>query len=87
MELESKFEGVPMSWTLIKIYWKFSRTLEFDEIWLAWSFLHLIARKNKFPLKGDQKFEFLAGGNLDWFHNDLKSRLHFQIPLLGLGLY
>jgi hypothetical protein len=33
-------------------------TLEFDEIWLKSSLLHLIVRKNKFPAKGDQKFEF-----------------------------
>jgi hypothetical protein len=33
-------------------------TLDFNEIWLASSLLHLIARKNKFPAKGDQKFEF-----------------------------
>jgi hypothetical protein len=42
---------------------KISRTLEFDEIWLASSLSHLIARKkkkNEFPSKGDQKFEFLA---------------------------
>jgi hypothetical protein len=33
-------------------------TLEFDEIWLAISLLHLIARKNKFLGKEDKKFEF-----------------------------
>jgi hypothetical protein len=33
-------------------------TLEFDEIWLVSSLLYLIARKNKFPAKEDQKFEF-----------------------------
>jgi hypothetical protein len=33
-------------------------TLEFDEIWLTLSLLHLIARKNKFPAKECQKFEF-----------------------------
>jgi hypothetical protein len=33
-------------------------TLDFNEIWLANSLLHLIARKNNFPVKGDQKFEF-----------------------------
>jgi hypothetical protein len=32
-------------------------TLEFDEIWLESSLLHLIARKNKFSAKEDQKFE------------------------------
>jgi hypothetical protein len=31
--------------------------LEFGETWLASSLLHVIARKNKFPAKGDQKFE------------------------------
>jgi hypothetical protein len=34
-------------------------TLEFDEIWLTSSLLHLIAMKNKFLVKGDQKIEFL----------------------------
>jgi hypothetical protein len=32
--------------------------LEFDEIWLASSLPHLIAKKNKLPAKGDQKFKF-----------------------------
>jgi hypothetical protein len=32
--------------------------LEFDEIWLKSSLLHLIASKNKFPAKEDQNFEF-----------------------------
>jgi hypothetical protein len=32
-------------------------TLEFDEIWLVSSLLYLIARKNKFSAKEDQKFE------------------------------
>jgi hypothetical protein len=33
-------------------------TLDFHEIWPASSWLHLIARKNQFPSKEDQKFEF-----------------------------
>jgi hypothetical protein len=33
-------------------------TLEFDEIWLASSLLHLIARKNTFLEKEDQEVEF-----------------------------
>jgi hypothetical protein len=33
-------------------------TLEFDEILLTSSLLHLIARKNKFPANEDQKYEF-----------------------------
>jgi hypothetical protein len=32
--------------------------LEFSEIWLVSSLLYLIAKKNKFLTKGDQKFEF-----------------------------
>jgi hypothetical protein len=32
--------------------------LGFNEIWLESSLLHLIARKNKFPAKEDQKYEF-----------------------------
>jgi hypothetical protein len=33
-------------------------TLEFGEIWLTSSLLHLITRKNKFTAKENQKFEF-----------------------------
>jgi hypothetical protein len=33
-------------------------TLDLNEIWLASSWLHLIARKNKLPAKEHQKFEF-----------------------------
>jgi hypothetical protein len=32
--------------------------LEFGEIWLVASMLHIIAGKNKLPEKGNQKFEF-----------------------------
>jgi hypothetical protein len=38
---------------------EFLGTLEFDKICLTISLLHLIARKNNFPAKEDQKFEFL----------------------------
>jgi hypothetical protein len=31
-------------------------TLEFDEIWLTSSLLHLIAKENEFPAKEDHKF-------------------------------
>jgi hypothetical protein len=34
------------------------RTLDFNEIWPESSLLHLIARKNPFPAKEDQKVEF-----------------------------
>jgi hypothetical protein len=37
---------------------EFLATLDFSETWLASSLLHLIARKNKFAVKEDQKFEF-----------------------------
>jgi hypothetical protein len=33
-------------------------TLEFNEIWQVSSLSHLIARKNKFSAKENQKFEF-----------------------------
>jgi hypothetical protein len=33
-------------------------TLEFGEIWLTSSLLHLVARKNKLLAKEDKKFEF-----------------------------
>jgi hypothetical protein len=39
-------------WNFDRNSLKFSRTLEFDEIWLA--------RKNKFLPKEDQNFEFLS---------------------------
>jgi hypothetical protein len=32
--------------------------LDFDEIWPASSWLHLIARKNQFPSKEEHNFEF-----------------------------
>jgi hypothetical protein len=40
--------------------------LEFNEIWLTSSLLHLIAKKNKFPAKGDQKFEFPLKMGFGW---------------------
>jgi hypothetical protein len=33
-------------------------TLEFDEIWLASSLLHVVVGKNTFAEKEDQEFEF-----------------------------
>jgi hypothetical protein len=41
-------------------------TLEFDEIWLTHSLLHLIAKENEFPAKEDQKFEFLWKLEFGW---------------------
>jgi hypothetical protein len=38
---------------------EFFGNLEFDEIWPGVSLFHLVARKNKFLAKMDQKFEFL----------------------------
>jgi hypothetical protein len=32
--------------------------MDFNEIWLESSLLHLIERKNESPAKQDQKFEF-----------------------------
>jgi hypothetical protein len=32
-------------------------TLDFNEIWLASSLIHIVAKKNPFLLKEDQKFE------------------------------
>jgi hypothetical protein len=34
-------------------------TLEFDEIWLTSSLLHLTTKENEFPAKEDHKFESL----------------------------
>jgi hypothetical protein len=39
---------------------KNSRTLDFDEIWLAISWLHLNTRKNQFSSKEDHNFEFYS---------------------------
>jgi hypothetical protein len=39
---------------LLKILGNFA----FGEIWPTCSSLHLVARKNKFPAKADQNFEF-----------------------------
>jgi meiotically up-regulated gene 157 (Mug157) protein len=41
---------------------EFLVTLEFDEMWLRISLLHLIARKNIFLAKEDQEFEFQLKG-------------------------
>jgi hypothetical protein len=40
-------------------------TLDFNEIWPASFWLHLITRKNQFPSKEYQQFEFHLKGNLD----------------------
>jgi hypothetical protein len=42
---------------------EFLGTLEFDEIWLTSSLLHLIARKNIFLAKEDKEFEFQLKGD------------------------
>jgi hypothetical protein len=34
-------------------------TLEFDELWITSSLLHLTAKENEFPAKEEQKFKFL----------------------------
>jgi hypothetical protein len=57
MKFESKFKEVSMSRKRRKFTGK-NRTLDFSEICPASSLLHVIARKNGFPVKGDQKFEF-----------------------------
>jgi hypothetical protein len=41
-------------------------TLEFDEIWLTSSLLHLIKKENEFLAKEDQKFEFLLKLEVGW---------------------
>jgi hypothetical protein len=61
--------------------------LEFDEIWLVSSLLDLIARKNKFPAKGDQKFEIPFKMGFGLIIDSLNPILPFYVPLLNLGLY
>jgi hypothetical protein len=53
MDFELKFREASMTRISIEIL----ETLEFDEIWLASSLLHLIARKI-IPAKENQKFEY-----------------------------
>jgi hypothetical protein len=47
-----------MSRNSLEIHRKNLGTLDLDEIWTASSWLHLVARKNKFLSKKDQNFEF-----------------------------
>jgi hypothetical protein len=58
MTCEQNFRETFMSWKQGKIDWNFLGTRIF-ETWPITSFLHLIGRKDKFPAKADQKFEFL----------------------------
>jgi hypothetical protein len=53
-----KIQRTPMSWISIENLLKILGTLDFNEIWSASPLLHLIARKNKFSSKEDQKVEF-----------------------------
>jgi hypothetical protein len=53
-----KIQRILYGWNLITNSVEILGTLEFGETLLASSLLHLIARKNKFPAKGDMKFEF-----------------------------
>jgi hypothetical protein len=52
-------------------------TLDFDEIWPASSWLHLLARKIQFPSKESQKFEFLSKREFGLFHDSLIPKLYF----------
>jgi hypothetical protein len=45
-------------------------TLEFDEIWLTSSLLHLIAKEDEFPAIEDQNFEFHLKLEFELFAND-----------------
>jgi hypothetical protein len=56
MEFELKLKEVSMKSKETSL--ENLRTLDFNEIWPASSLLHLIARKNPFLSKEDQKFEF-----------------------------
>jgi hypothetical protein len=63
MEFELKFKEVSMSWNSLEKSLKNLGTLDFDEIWPASSWLHLIARKNQIPSKEDQKLNSTQKGN------------------------
>jgi hypothetical protein len=54
MELELKIREL----LCVEIHWKILELWIFDEIWPTCSWLHLIAMKNQFPSKEDQKVEF-----------------------------
>jgi hypothetical protein len=54
----TKIQRTSMSWISIENLLGILETLDFNEIRPASSLLHLIARKNKFPSKEDQKVEF-----------------------------
>jgi hypothetical protein len=53
-EIWTKIQRATMSWNSLENL----ETLDLDEIWPASSWLHIIARKNQFPSKEDQNFEF-----------------------------
>jgi hypothetical protein len=54
----TKIQRAPMSWNSLENSLENLGTLDMDEILPASSWLHLIARKNQFPLKEDKNFEF-----------------------------
>jgi hypothetical protein len=58
MKIQRSFYGLDFRENSLE----FLRTLEFDEIWLTISLLHLIARKNIFLAKEDKEFEFQLKG-------------------------
>jgi hypothetical protein len=58
MKIQRSFYGLDFKEKSLE----FLVTLEFDEIWLTSSFLHLIVRKNTFPAKEYQEFEFQLKG-------------------------
>jgi hypothetical protein len=61
MDLELKFRGRPQD----EFQYKFtgnSCNFDFNEVWPASSLLHLIAKKNHFLVKEDQKVEFHSKG-------------------------
>jgi hypothetical protein len=60
MDFEQKFRESSMSWKQGKNDWNFLGTRILMKLGQQLSFLQLIERKkNKFPAKADQKFEFL----------------------------
>jgi hypothetical protein len=61
-----------------KIHWKNVGTLDFSEIWPGSSWLHLIGRKNEFPTKGYQKFEFQSKREIRLILNFI-FKFHFWI--------
>jgi hypothetical protein len=76
-----------MSWNSLENSLENLGTLDFDEIWPASSWLHLITRKIHFYQKRIWNLNSTQKDNLDWFHDSLNPKLYFENPPFDLGSY